>query len=95
MCEPSKLTKKFTLFPESAHSTGVGFFIYNNMGKYNCTIDNLDCLEIDSQEDGIRLYIKMHNSHELYFDEPVIILNKSDVLKLINELQTLIENNGE
>lgn len=65
------------------------------MGKYNCKIENLDCLEIDSQAEGIRLSIKMFNSDEFYFDAPVIVLTKNDVVALINELQTLIENNGK
>lgn len=60
--------------------------------NYNCTIDALDYLMIQEHQEGINISINMHGSDSSDFNSPAVVLTKSEVIRLINELQNLVNN---
>jgi hypothetical protein len=60
------------------------------MENYHCTVDALDYLMILEHQEGINFSINMHGSDSSDFNSPAIVLTKSEVIRLINELQNLI-----
>jgi len=61
------------------------------MSKYNCTLDALDYLSISIHDEGVNFSIIMHSKKDEFdFNSPAIILTKSEVKRLINELINLI-----
>ena len=60
------------------------------MENYHCTVDALDYLMIQEHQEGINFSINMYGSDSSDFNAPAIVLTKSEVIRLINELQNLI-----
>lgn len=62
------------------------------MEKYHCTVDDFDYLMIQKYQEGINFSINMYYSDSSDFNSPAIVLTEKEVLRLINELQELINN---
>lgn len=60
------------------------------MKNYHCTVDALDYLMIQEHQEGINFTINMYGSDRSDFNSPAIVLTENEVIRLINELQTLI-----
>lgn len=65
------------------------------MEKYNCTIDALDYLELDSVDEVIHFSIKMYGSNNDGFDSPCIVLTEIEVKRLILQLNQILNKNGK
>ena len=61
------------------------------MENYHCTVDALDYLMIQEHQEGINFSINMYGSDSSDFNSPAIVLTEKEVLRLINELETLIK----